>query len=85
MLITDVFWRNDIIPAKHVHFRSYRMYKEIFLKNAIEILDIFPMYYLMGFHLPTFIMNKLSPVFYAIDKKLQKHGTPNAKNIKLLI
>ena len=87
MLITDVFWKDDIIPAEHVHYRSLETYKEILSKNNIEILDTFPIYYLIsrGFHLPAFVLNKLSQIFYLVDKSLQEMKIPNGKNIKLLI
>lgn len=86
MLITDVFWKNDIMPAEHVHFRSYSKYKEILSKNRIEILDTFPMYYSMGrsFRLPAFLLNGFSQIFYLADKSLQELKVPNGKNIKLL-
>lgn len=86
VLISDVFGDRDILPAEHVHFRSYREYKEM-LQNRIEILDILPMYYLMNrsFHLPALLLNKLSPVLYLVDKNLQRLKVPNGSNIKLLV
>ena len=87
VLITDVFRKGEVVPAEHVHYRSLEMYKEILSKNNIEILDIFPMYYLMGrsFHLPAFVLNRISSIFYLADKSLQELKVPNGKNIKLLV
>lgn len=87
VLITDVFGKNDIISARHVHFRSLQKYKAELKKNDIEILDIFPMYFLMNrsFHLPPFVLNKVSRIFYLFDKNLQNIKMPNGKNISLLV
>ncbi|NMX21368.1 hypothetical protein C5S30_02800 [ANME-1 cluster archaeon GoMg4] len=87
VLITDVFWKDDIIPAEHVRFRSLQKYKEILPKNNIEILDIFPIYYLIsrGFYLPAFVLNRIGSIFCLVDKSLRGMKIPNGKNIKLLI
>jgi len=87
VLITDIFWKNNLVTAKHVKFRSLKKYKEVLPKNNIEILGIFPVYYLLNrtFHLPVLLLNKLGPIFYFVDKNLQKTKMLNGKNIKLLI
>jgi len=87
ILVSDVFGSRDIFPAEHVHFRNFKKYKRMLASNDIEVLTVFPMYYLMSqsFHLPALVLNKVSPFFYIIDKSLQKLKLPNGKNIKLLV
>jgi len=46
ILITDIFSKRDIVPALHVHFRSEHKYKNLLSLNNVEILDIFPVFYL---------------------------------------
>ncbi len=87
ILITDIFWKKNIAPAKHVKFRSLQEYKEIFLESNIEILDIFPLYYLLNrnFHLPISLLNKSSSILYLFDRYLQGTKIQDGKNIKLLV
>jgi len=87
VLITDYFCKKDIIPATHVHHRSLRTYENELSKGGIKIVDIIPMYYLMNrrFHLPNFMLNKICPVFYLIDRSLQRTKTSNGRNMKLMI
>lgn len=86
VLITDVFREREAYV--HVHNRSLQKYKKKLTENSIEILDIIPIYYLMGryFRLPTFVLNKFSPYLYSVDKALQRMKIKtNGRNIKLLI
>lgn len=87
ILITDIFSKNDIYPAEHVHFRNLQKYEKEFNKNNVEILEIFPVYQLMNqsFHLPSFILNRFCPILFFIDRNLQNIKVPNGKNIKLLV
>jgi len=87
VLITDYFCKKDIIPATHVHHRSVRTYENELSKGGIKIVDIIPMYYLMNrrFYLPTIMLNKICPVFYLIDRSLQRMKALNGRNMKLMI
>ncbi|MCW4054902.1 MAG: class I SAM-dependent methyltransferase [Candidatus Bathyarchaeota archaeon] len=87
VLITDYFCKKDIITATHVHHRSLRTYENELSKGSIRIVDIIPMYYLMNrhFHLPIIILNKICPLFYLIDRSLQRMKTSNGRNMKLMI
>lgn len=87
VFITDIFSHEDILPAKDVHFRSLQKYQKILRTKGLEIVDISPMYYLMNrnFNLPAPALNMISFLLYHFDEFLQKTGTQNGKNMKLLV
>jgi len=87
ILITDVFGKEDYMPAEHVHYRSLNTYQKLLYNHGIKIPGIIPMYYLMGrsIYLPAFLLNKLCRIFYLVDKILQSKKIPNGKNLKLLV
>jgi 2-polyprenyl-3-methyl-5-hydroxy-6-metoxy-1,4-benzoquinol methylase len=86
VLITDCFWKMGFTPATHVRHRSLKVYKKVLSKGEIKILGILPMYYLMNrAYLPAVAINKISLIFYLIDRSLQRTNLPNGRNVKLMI
>ena len=87
IVITDVFGERDSSPAEHVRFRSLEKYRRTFVRNALDRLGIFPLYYLMNRRLllPPRLVSRFGLPLSLVDRMLQKLGVINGGNVKLLI
>ncbi|MHC4122829.1 MAG: class I SAM-dependent methyltransferase [Planctomycetota bacterium] len=72
IFITDLFGSENIDIAKHVTARSKKTYEKIFNENSLEIVAMYPLYYLLN--RPIFrksmeinLDNLFAPIYYYLD------------------